>query len=715
MHQPFPLILAIFLFSACYAVNFSPDPDAGMVSVSVDETSLQNLLSVYENAGYHDFNITHKLEDVEEIKSINEFYLHDFKSNIVENDIDVHISGSIDVNTKVNFGNIPLNPRVRTKGIDASTKSFFRDYDIINDKNVHLNICLSDADANASNISYGYQHLLESIAKAWGDDVINSKIQLALDEVIASKTKGADCIDLTDYGTISFPSFLEQISILHSYPKIENKKIAVYGCPVAGIIKDDYVIISNKPCETVSYNVSVYTAKDVDNAETESKISLSLCGDEISGGPRCLPTKQLRNGQISHFVEEAPFALAQNLSLTLSSDNSGNRPGWYIDSVSVDMQLPNNRNFHYWFPIHRWIGGTSPTTYTFNEKDNMQIYTFYVETGDEEHFHRAGTNDDIQANICDINDKCLSFLLDKGNHDDFEVGTTSTFTIVTKEKLANVKKMTLSNLWTGQSNPGWYVKNVAYTHASFPENINHSTLIDGQVFMFNQWLAMDVPIDNEKGMDYTEQTSISPISSKVVVSRYVEDNFGYRIGIKTIDGEHAGTSANIRLTLEGCSGEIQTFKLDDDTDNFERTIEDWFFLTGTKNLKGIKKVKLHNDQANSLPGWSPEWISITPVNYEGLNEVVYSKDADGKEDGLYNKPFFHIFNRGLNSEDGWTWESEEQSCPDIQTPAMNPFNYTTHPGNYVMVYGLNLDMAQNITMTLAIPIEPALVTRDYNG
>lgn len=60
MHQPTPLILVIIFFSACYAVNFSPDPDAGMVSVSVDETSLQNLLSVYENAGYHDLGTAKK-------------------------------------------------------------------------------------------------------------------------------------------------------------------------------------------------------------------------------------------------------------------------------------------------------------------------------------------------------------------------------------------------------------------------------------------------------------------------------------------------------------------------------------------------------------------------------------------------------------------------------------------------------------------------------
>lgn len=716
MHQPFPLILAIFLFSACYAVNFSPDPDAGMVSVSVDETSLQNLLSVYENAGYHDLGTAKKIEEVDQMRQVRRYLLHDFQIDMQDDNIKLNLNGEIDATARVPVGPFHFRPHIRTKGINVDADIFFKDFGLSIDEKNHLNVCLTGVNPDVSHVTYNETPFIDLfIYKFMGNatEELNEHVQAGIDNAISVYADASNCIDLTNHITVGFPEFAGNMSVQHAGTKTKDSEISIYGCPIATSTMGDYVVVSNKPCETVSYNISVYTAKDIDDATTESKISLSLCGDDISGGTKCLPTKQLRNGQISHFVEEAPFALAQNLSLTLSSDNSGNHPGWYVDSVSVDMQLPNNRNFHYWFPIHRWIGGTSPTTFTFNENDNMQIYTFYVETGDEDHFHRAGTSDDIQASVCDINDKCLSFLLDKDNHDDFEVGTTSAFTFVTKENLANVKKMTLSNLWNGQSNPGWYVKYVVYTHASFPESFSHSALKDGQVFMFNQWLAMNVPIDNEKGMDYTEQTILGPNSSKVVVSRYVMDNFGYKIGIKTIDGNQAGTNANIRLTLEGCSGEIQTFKLDDDMDNFERGIEDWFFLTGTKNLKGIKKVKLHNDQSNSHPGWSPEWISVTPVNYDGLNEVVYSKDADGKEDGLYNKPFFHIFNRGLNSEDGWTWESDNQSCPDIQTPAMNPFNYTTHPGNYVMVYGLNLDMAQNITMILTIPIEPALVTRDY--
>ena len=37
------------VIASAVAASYSPNPDAGMVSVSMDEESLQNLLSVYEN------------------------------------------------------------------------------------------------------------------------------------------------------------------------------------------------------------------------------------------------------------------------------------------------------------------------------------------------------------------------------------------------------------------------------------------------------------------------------------------------------------------------------------------------------------------------------------------------------------------------------------------------------------------------------------------
>ncbi len=84
----------ILLFLTAVSLSeaeFSPNPDAGMVSVSMDGESLQNLLSVYENSGYHDFGTTDILENVEEIKSVNEYYFYNFKMDLSDDDLKFRI------------------------------------------------------------------------------------------------------------------------------------------------------------------------------------------------------------------------------------------------------------------------------------------------------------------------------------------------------------------------------------------------------------------------------------------------------------------------------------------------------------------------------------------------------------------------------------------------------------------------------------------------
>ena len=42
------IVCCLVVIALAVAAPYSPNPDAGMVSVSMDEESLQNLLSVYE-------------------------------------------------------------------------------------------------------------------------------------------------------------------------------------------------------------------------------------------------------------------------------------------------------------------------------------------------------------------------------------------------------------------------------------------------------------------------------------------------------------------------------------------------------------------------------------------------------------------------------------------------------------------------------------------
>ncbi|SHL12928.1 hypothetical protein SAMN05720469_13719 [Fibrobacter intestinalis] len=74
-----------------------------MVSISMDGESLQNLLSVYENAGYHDFGTTDMLENTKEVKSVNKYYFYNFKMDLSDDDLGFSMDGTLDANARKNF------------------------------------------------------------------------------------------------------------------------------------------------------------------------------------------------------------------------------------------------------------------------------------------------------------------------------------------------------------------------------------------------------------------------------------------------------------------------------------------------------------------------------------------------------------------------------------------------------------------------------------
>ena len=178
------LISLFFFFSIAFSATFSPNPDAGMVSVSVDNESLQNLLSIYENTGYHDLKLIKKITDVKAIKKINELYFHNFLIELEDNQVFFQLEGVADVNLRVVIG-IPFHPHIKTSEIEASTNVFLYDFKVSNDKNIRLNICLSGVNTEISDISYGYGYIADKIlGKAFADDYANSIVQSEVNTAI---------------------------------------------------------------------------------------------------------------------------------------------------------------------------------------------------------------------------------------------------------------------------------------------------------------------------------------------------------------------------------------------------------------------------------------------------------------------------------------------------------------------------------------------------
>lgn len=725
------LTLLFLAISIGFAANFKPNSKAGIVSVSIDETSMQKLVSVYENAGYFDFGAVQALReaDIDHVKvnEIRRLYFHDFLLNVENDELSVTIKG--DINAKTTAYSI-FHPHVMKNNASAKADMVFRDFGVSDDGSIDLSVCLFNVAADIGDAAYGYGILDDLI----GEKIVEPRVKSELQAKLKEKANLYNCIELTKYIGLGYPDFLNPVAVEHPRVQTKNDEISVYGCPVIKTTQNNVVVVNDSPCGTVGYNVAIYTANDISNSGTNSNITLELCGDDYSGQNTCLEKIEIKNGLSGNeFARNIPIietadVLVNNLSLALNSDNTGRGPGWYVDSVTVNMTLPNMKTFHYWFPIHRWIGGDSPTSYTFKQNDNLQVYTFTVETGDGKHFEHAGTNSYIVADACDINNKCVLFNLDKDEHDDFESGSISTYSIITNEKLSNLKSLTLHNISNGEHS-GWYVQDVMYKHYSFPENIDH-TLKDGQGFMFRQWLAEGETKDTYYRHyefywpDRIGQVTYDPVNSSTILpieeiyaTRFVEDNFGYDVEIKTRDGGSSGTNASILLTIEGCSGKKITFDLDDDVDNFEKGDLDYFRLSensDNNDLKGIKKVTIYNNGGGDGPGWNPEYIKIVPIRYQGVNRLSYGINVEtGLEFGVPYKPFYHSFESNASIGAKATWESPENlSCLDTKIPTLNPYVYEVHPGETVVISGTNLDMAENITMNLDKVLNPTLKTSE---
>ncbi len=717
------IVIITILFALCTAASFSPNSEAGMISVSVDGESLQNLLSVYENSGFHDFGTTEKIDSVDIIKRIDKYYFYNWKIDLNDDDLKFNMDGTLNAQAEYDWRSITFHPYGKTNGISAVANAFFKDFGLSDDGKIHLSVYIADAGVDISDLSYGYGFIIDKLfidGLLGVDDYIEAEVQSRVKNTLEQMTDALNCIDITNQIAVSFPNLSKEVKINHADTKVENNKIYAYGCPISKKMIGDQVVINDTQCENVIYNISVWTATDIGNAGTKSKTKVSLCGRDITGSNKCIDNIDLNNwtqqGQ-SHRHIQKPFVLIDDLSVTLESDNSRS-DDWYVDSVTVDMKLPNNKTFHYWFPIHKWIGGLiAPSSYTFKQNDDFQVYTFRVETGNQSEFDGAGTDSDILAEACDINDKCLLFNLDKDNYNDFESGSNTTYTIITKKKLDNLKSLTLHNVHNGSDNPGWYVQDVLYLHYSFPENIDHSVK-DGQGFMFRQWLAKGEYKDSyyrtEMDRSFTSIIGRSDLYLRhdISVKRQTNNNFGYNVTVKTKAGGASGTDADIILTIEGCSGEKEIFNLNNDRNNFEKGNLDNFRLSGKKDLKGMKRLTLYNDGSGDGPGWNPDTLQVSLISYQGEYIVQYAKDeATGFETGVYNKPFFYVFTKNIAA--GETWTSPELACPEIEKPTINSFIYETYPGDYIKITGNNLDKAHDIKIVLNKTTKPILVTRDY--
>ncbi len=83
----------------------------------------------------------------------------------------------------------------------------------------------------------------------------------------------------------------------------------------------------------------------------------------------------------------------------------------------------------------------------------------------------------------------------------------------------------------------------------------------------------------------------------------------YRITVVTGPVEHAGTDANVYITLFGTNGNSGERLLDNADDNFERGHTDVFSIE-MRDIGEIRRVRIRHDGSGNKPGWFLDRVTV---------------------------------------------------------------------------------------------------------
>lgn len=202
------------------------------------------------------------------------------------------------------------------------------------------------------------------------------------------------------------------------------------------------------------YQVSVYTGTK-DGAGTDAKIYISLYGTNGRLENKLLKDysdkDDFESGDVNIIILSSSIDLGNINSIKIWHDNSGKRPGWFLDKVSIKNTSTNQ----VWtFDANRWLakdeadGKTEVTLYLF-------AYDITVYTGDVED---AGTDANVSIILHGTKGNSKQTRLSNSAKDTFERGRYDVFQM-TSNDIGDIKMITIQHDNSGKK-AGWFLDGV---------------------------------------------------------------------------------------------------------------------------------------------------------------------------------------------------------------------------------------------------------------
>ncbi|XP_062933378.1 lipoxygenase homology domain-containing protein 1 isoform X1 [Cynocephalus volans] len=379
--------------------------------------------------------------------------------------------------------------------------------------------------------------------------------------------------------------------------------------------------------ESNTYEVQVITG-NVPKAGTDANVYLTIYGEEYGDtGERSLKKSDKSNkfeqGQTDTFTIYA-IDLGPLTKIRIRHDNSGNRPGWFLDRIDItDM----NNEITYYFPCQRWLaveeddgqlsrellavdesyvlptsedeeggggGDSNPLdNLALEQKDKSTTFSVTIKTGEKKN---AGTDANVFITLFGIQDNTGMTLLksSKTNSDKFERDSIEIFTVETLD-LGELWKVRIGHDNTGKA-PGWFVDWV---------EVDAPSLGKCMTFPCGRWLA--------KNED--DGTIIRDLFPAELQTRLYTPFVPYEITLYTSDVFAAGTDANIFIVIYGCDAVCtqQKYLCTNKREQkvfFERKSASRFIVELEDVGEVIEKIRIGHDNTGINPGWHCSYVDI---------------------------------------------------------------------------------------------------------
>ncbi|XP_032326338.1 LOW QUALITY PROTEIN: lipoxygenase homology domain-containing protein 1 [Camelus ferus] len=379
--------------------------------------------------------------------------------------------------------------------------------------------------------------------------------------------------------------------------------------------------------EPNTYEVQVITG-NVPKAGTDANVFLTIYGEEYGDtGERPLKKSDKSNkfeqGQTDTFTIYA-IDLGALTKVRIRHDNSGNRPGWFLDRIDItDM----NNEITYYFPCQRWLaveeddgqlsrellpvdesyvlppsedeeggggGDSNPLdNLALEQKDKSTTFSVTIKTGDKKN---SGTDANVFITLFGTQDDTGMTLLksSKTNSDKFERDSIEIFTVETLD-LGDLWKVRIGHDNSGKA-PGWFVDWV---------EVDAPSLGKCMTFPCGRWLA--------KNED--DGAIVRDLFHAELQTRRYTPFVPYEITLYTSDVFAAGTDANIFLVIYGCDAvrTQQKYLCTNKREQklfFERKSASRFIVELEDVGEIIEKIRIGHNNTGINPGWHCSHVDI---------------------------------------------------------------------------------------------------------